>query len=639
MASCITSQWGDSYSPRLQLTVTQQSSTNTQVVLAWTLQYVATSAAVSSVAKTYSAVVAGETVASGSYSIGGKKGTYTIASGTKNITKSTSSQTITFSCSMSFNLTWNGVYGGTKSASGSITIAAKTSYTISYNANGGTGAPSSQTKWYGTALTLSNTKPTRTGYTFKCWNTTFSSGTVSFNPGGSYTTESNATLYAVWEPLTYSVKYNANGGTGAPSSQTKTYGVSLTLSSTKPTRTNYTFKGWGTSSGATTVAYAAGASYTKNAAITLYAIWELAYTKPRITGIVAERYNANTETIDDYGTYARIIFDWETDKEISYYKIEWQLDDAGDEWETVGEFTPGDGGTSGSVQIVVGAGNFNPEYSYNIRITVADSSGYNAITVVLSSIKLAFDAMQETKGVAFGKPATKEGYAEFEYAILANKGILDASGLSIRNGLAFYESSGSTDANTTTEEMFLSAKNTPDSSLWFVRQMFYNTKSSTANRVQLAVPYEYSTSFVNSKKSNYIRHYLNGTGWTDWIEEPVLVESGTSGIWTYEKWSTGQAYVRGAVTIANLNMSTAMGSLYRSAQPYTRDDYPYPLTFVDVPFFTASFMPSNGIGGFVWIAGNADTTTNMPPLMYLVRQSSATGANGLLYMKAEGKWK
>lgn len=178
-----------------------------------------------------------------------------------------------------------------------FTIPALASYTISYNANGGSGAPSSQKKYYGKSLTLSTTKPTRTGYTFKGWATS-SSGSVAYASGASYTANASVTLYAVWQANTYTVKYNANGGTGAPSSQTKTHGVTLTLSSTKPTRasvnddgvtTIYTFKGWATSSTATTVAYTAGAKYTANASITLYAVWSTVTTVTQYD----VTYNAN----------------------------------------------------------------------------------------------------------------------------------------------------------------------------------------------------------------------------------------------------------------------------------------------------------------------------------------------------------
>ena len=176
--------------------------------------------------------------------------------------------------------------GGTMYVSTTASIPALTKYTVSYNSNGGSGAPSSQTKYYGKSLTLSNTKPTRTGYTFKGWATS-ASGSVAYASGASYTSNTSITLYAVWQANTYTIKYNANGGTGAPSNQTKTYGVTLTLSSTKPTRasvnndgvvTTYTFKGWATSSNSSTVAYAAGAKYTANASVTLYAVWSTAST-------------------------------------------------------------------------------------------------------------------------------------------------------------------------------------------------------------------------------------------------------------------------------------------------------------------------------------------------------------------------
>ena len=75
--------------------------------------------------------------------------------------------------------------------------------------------------------------------------------------------------------VTYTVTYDANGGSGAPASQTKTHGVNLTLSSTKPTRTGYTFLGWSTSSSATSTSYSAGGTYSANANATLYAVWEL----------------------------------------------------------------------------------------------------------------------------------------------------------------------------------------------------------------------------------------------------------------------------------------------------------------------------------------------------------------------------
>lgn len=161
-----------------------------------------------------------------------------------------------------------------KTFSGNLTMSWST-YTVSYNANGGSGAPGNQTKTYGKTLTLSSTKPTRTGYTFQGWGTTASDTSVNYAAGASYTANAAITLYAIWKAKTYTVSYDANGGSGAPGNQTKTYGVALTLSSTKPTRTNYDFVKWNTKADGSGTSYNSGASYTSNAAVTLYAVWKL----------------------------------------------------------------------------------------------------------------------------------------------------------------------------------------------------------------------------------------------------------------------------------------------------------------------------------------------------------------------------
>lgn len=130
-------------------------------------------------------------------------------------------------------------------------------------------------------------------------------GTKSITVKGYYQTgvSSGNISKSVTKTLThiirqFTVAYNANGGTGAPASQTKNYGTTLTLSSAIPTRTGYVFKGWSTSaSGA--VSYQPGGAYTANAAVTLYAIWELAFKAPVIQNIVAYRTNASNQPDDE----------------------------------------------------------------------------------------------------------------------------------------------------------------------------------------------------------------------------------------------------------------------------------------------------------------------------------------------------
>ena len=103
----------------------------------------------------------------------------------------------------------------TTTVSFNVVVPAWTSYTVSYKANGGSGAPSSQTKWKDQTLTLSSTKPTRTGYTFSKWNTKNDGSGTSYSPGGSYTANSDATLYAIWTEHALTVNYYSNYATYA----------------------------------------------------------------------------------------------------------------------------------------------------------------------------------------------------------------------------------------------------------------------------------------------------------------------------------------------------------------------------------------------------------------------------------------
>lgn len=69
-------------------------------------------------------------------------------------------------------------------------------YTLSYNANGGSGAPSSQTG--GSTYKIPTTTPTRSGYKFLGWSTSSSASSASYEAGSSITISKNTTLYAVW---------------------------------------------------------------------------------------------------------------------------------------------------------------------------------------------------------------------------------------------------------------------------------------------------------------------------------------------------------------------------------------------------------------------------------------------------------
>lgn len=347
-------------------------------------------------------------------------GTYSI-SGNSSATKTI---TVTF---RNFN-TDNGD-SATKNVTFNVTVPAWTSYKITYNANGGSGAPSSQTKWKDQTLTLSSTKPTRTGYSFLGWSTSSSATSATYSAGGNYTANAAATLYAVWKANTYTVKYNANGGSGAPGNQTKTYGVTLKLSTTIPTRTNYTFKGWGTSASATTVSYTAGANYTNNAAVTLYAIWELSYVNPIISDFTVGRCSSDG-TANDEGTYASVAFGFECTYDVTSITIEWKSS-TDSTWQST---TVSATGKTGNVNKIIGSGSLSIDKSYRIRITVADTYDNTIITKVISGASYLIDIRKGGTGLGFGKAAEEDGVASFGFRMKSTYGELISSPTEVPEG-------------------------------------------------------------------------------------------------------------------------------------------------------------------------------------------------------------
>ena len=240
-----------------------------------------------------------------------------------------------------------------------INLSESRTLNVSYNANGGSGAPSA-TYFYGSteSITLSSTKPTRTGYTFLGWATSSSATSATYSAGQNIgTRSSNLVLYAVWRinsynvsltagdyissvsgggsktygssvtavatlgsatgytysfdgwysgstkvssnasytftmpanavsytakgkrtANTYSVKFDANGGSGTMANESFTYDVAKALTANAFVRTGYTFLGWSRSSTATTATYSDKQSVSNLAAsgtVTLYAVWRL----------------------------------------------------------------------------------------------------------------------------------------------------------------------------------------------------------------------------------------------------------------------------------------------------------------------------------------------------------------------------
>ena len=135
--------------------------------------------------------------------------------------------------------------------------------------------PSSFTKVYGTTATISNIRTNVTGAHYTTNNVTNSgagSFTWTFN-----TIDWACCLYSAWN--TYTVKYNANGGSGTTGDSSHTYGTAKALTANGFSRSGYNFAGWATSAGGSVVysnqQSVSNLTTTNGGTVNLYAKWTL----------------------------------------------------------------------------------------------------------------------------------------------------------------------------------------------------------------------------------------------------------------------------------------------------------------------------------------------------------------------------
>jgi uncharacterized repeat protein (TIGR02543 family) len=170
--------------------------------------------------------------------------------------------------------------------SSSVTLYAKwtllPTYSVTYNANGGSGNLPTDSNNYltGAAVTvLGNGTLTNPGYLFANWNTQPDGSGTSLAPAATFAMgSSNVTLYAGWTALpTYFVIYNANGGSGSLPADNNNYlaGATVTvLGNGTLTNPGYAFAGWNTQPDGSGTSLAPTATFTIGSAnVTLYAVW------------------------------------------------------------------------------------------------------------------------------------------------------------------------------------------------------------------------------------------------------------------------------------------------------------------------------------------------------------------------------
>ena len=179
-----------------------------------------------------------------------------------------------------------GVKNLTAESDGNVTLYAKWTpnhYTVSYEANGGSGSMADTACTYGDEKALRDNTFTRTGYTFAGWAEA-SDGPVKYADKAKVLNltagkDAEITLYAKWTKTAYTITYRLNGGAVSPANPGGYNVESTTFTLINPKRTGFTFKGWtGTDIAAPTISVAirkgstGNRSYTANWTVNTYII-------------------------------------------------------------------------------------------------------------------------------------------------------------------------------------------------------------------------------------------------------------------------------------------------------------------------------------------------------------------------------
>lgn len=218
----------------------------------------------------------------------------------------------------------------------------------------------------------------------------------------------------------HTVSYNANGGSGAPGSQTKWWGEVLTLSNTRPTRANHTFLGWATSANGA-VAYQPGGRFGSDNDTTLYAKWKLNAQPPTIQSFTAQRVD-EAGVPDSNGTMVRFTAQWRVDttgdSANACTALRFGYKNANGAWTDYDPVV--NDGTSGTTTI--DAGPFSTGASHQLRVTLSDKYTTVSSVTTVGPARFVIDVSPDGRGIGIGVEAPDDGVSIYGKPIRMDDG-------------------------------------------------------------------------------------------------------------------------------------------------------------------------------------------------------------------------
>lgn len=164
----------------------------------------------------------------------------------------------------------------------------ETKVTLSYDANGGSNAPSAQTADKGTSVSVKGKgSMNRAGYDFLGWSSDAHATVADWEEGDTMRLNEDSILYAVWKLIPVekvTLTYDANGGINPPAGRTVDKGTEITVrSKANMTYEGHEFLGWALDTDATEPEIEPGDGITPDGDLTLYAVWKKINTEPGTT--------------------------------------------------------------------------------------------------------------------------------------------------------------------------------------------------------------------------------------------------------------------------------------------------------------------------------------------------------------------
>lgn len=120
--------------------------------------------------------------------------------------------------------------------------------------------------------------------------------------------------------------------------------------------------------------------------------------------------------------------------------------------------------------------------------------------------------------------------------------------------------------------------------------------------------------------------------------QPYVIDSGTTGIWTWKKFSDGTCEFFGKIPVTSADVTSALGNWFKGVTLYESTAYEYPMQMTEAPAISMTFQTRNANGALLWVfSQDAETAQKYLPQCYLIRPTSSTGILGNINIIGKGK--